>query len=467
MALNGYFYGTTANAWIKPKLTWSAEQSVEGNYSDITVTLSYSRTNTGYKTEGDWSGSITLGEETVTGKKHISVTYQSDTPAMTATFRVYHDRYGALSAPLSAEGRITNPADSTLRSTKISGQLQPDAIPRASSVSAAGAAIEGRSVVVIGRKSASFSHSLRYRFGQLEGWIDENGEAAEEESRYTAQVVNFMLPESFYGQLPDRQTGQCSLICSTYQGEVCIGQQETAFTVTADPALCGPVLTVTPKNPDTHLTQREDLFIRYLSAMECTIDALARKGATLVEVLAQGQPVAGQPFLLERVETDTVRFTVTDSRGYTAEVILQPQMIDYVLLTTNATVQRTDPTGGDGVLTLQGSCWKGSFPLMENGLTAAWTLDGQTYTAQPEIRDDHSYRLEIPLSGLDYRRSYAIELTVSDAAMTASQSLTVHKGLPVFDWGEGDFRFHVPVELPELTIGGIPLADYIRGIMKE
>jgi len=102
-----------------------------------------------------------------------------------------------------------------------------------------------------------------------------------------------------------------------------------------------------------------------------------------------------------------------------------------------------------------------------NGLTAAWTLDGQTYTAQPEIRDDHSYRLEIPLSGLDYRRSYAIELTVSDAAMTASQSLTVHKGLPVFDWGEGDFRFHVPVELPELTIGGIPLADYIRGIMKE
>ena len=47
-------------------------------------------------------------------------------------------------------------------------------------------------------------------------------------------------------------------------------------------------------------------------------------------------------------------------------------------------------------------------------------------------------------------------------AMAVTADVTVRKGLPVFDWGETDFRFHVPVDLPALTIGGIPLADYIR-----
>ena len=45
------------------------------------------------------------------------------------------------------------------------------------------------------------------------------------------------------------------------------------------------------------------------------------------------------------------------------------------------------------------------------------------------------------------------------------KTLTLKKGVPVFDWGEEDFRFHVPVEMPALTVNGVPLADYIRAIV--
>ena len=106
MALNGTFYGTTTNERVKPKIVWSAVQNTEGNYSDVTATLYYSRTNTGYETAGLFEGSITIGGDTKTESRNISVTYNSNTQAITHTARVYHDSYGAKSLTVSASGRI-------------------------------------------------------------------------------------------------------------------------------------------------------------------------------------------------------------------------------------------------------------------------------------------------------------------------------------------------------------------------
>ena len=43
MAGSGSFTGTTANSAIVPTITWSAAQSQEGNYSDVTAVLTYDR----------------------------------------------------------------------------------------------------------------------------------------------------------------------------------------------------------------------------------------------------------------------------------------------------------------------------------------------------------------------------------------------------------------------------------------
>ena len=45
MALQGSFSGETSNDQITPTITWQATQSVIGNYSDITATLTYKRKN--------------------------------------------------------------------------------------------------------------------------------------------------------------------------------------------------------------------------------------------------------------------------------------------------------------------------------------------------------------------------------------------------------------------------------------
>ena len=71
------------------------------------------------------------------------------------------------------------------------------------------------------------------------------------------------------------------------------------------------------------------------------------------------------------------------------------------------------------------------------------TIDGNTYTAT------------LTLSGLEYTNAYSIRIRASDAihvydgplAEPIYRNTEISKGIPVFDWGEEDFQFNVPVGL--------------------
>lgn len=131
MALSGTITGTTENKYIDSKIVWSATQSVDGNYSMVTATLHYSRNNTGYSTNGTWNGSITINGVTKTGTNSLSITYQSDTVAITNTVKVIHDNNGAKTITISASGSMPS---TSLKSTTISGSVQLTTIPRAATL---------------------------------------------------------------------------------------------------------------------------------------------------------------------------------------------------------------------------------------------------------------------------------------------------------------------------------------------
>lgn len=107
MAGSGSFTGTTANSAIVPTITWSAAQSQEGNYSDVTAVLTYDRTNSGYTTYGTWSGSITINGAATAGSRYLEIGYQTHTEAIRATVRVYHETDGSRSVTISAAGGIS------------------------------------------------------------------------------------------------------------------------------------------------------------------------------------------------------------------------------------------------------------------------------------------------------------------------------------------------------------------------
>ena len=115
--INGYFYGKTSNTAIKPKITWTAQEDVAGNYSEVTAKLSYSRTDS-YMTYGQWSGSITInGDKKTVSNQYLEITKNSNTGAITHTVRVPHNEDGTKTVTISAAGAIDG---TTLSKTSFS-----------------------------------------------------------------------------------------------------------------------------------------------------------------------------------------------------------------------------------------------------------------------------------------------------------------------------------------------------------
>ena len=85
MALNGIIYGSTNNKYITCYISWSAVQNKIENYSDVTANLYYSRTNSGYSTHGTWNGAIGIDGNVVSASRSISITYNSNTFAISSS----------------------------------------------------------------------------------------------------------------------------------------------------------------------------------------------------------------------------------------------------------------------------------------------------------------------------------------------------------------------------------------------
>lgn len=445
MGISGSFYGSTSNGAIKPKISWSAQENIQGNYSDVTAKLSYSRTDS-YTTYGHWEGSLTINgsQKTVSGK-YVEITKNSNTVTITHTVRVPHNDDGTKTITISAAGSIP---DTTLAKTTISGKVKLTAIPRAASIAAADADIGSVAVVTIGKKSDSYTYTVAYRFGSLTGYLSENG-LSDTPVFLTAACLPFPVPEDFYYEIPDKATDSCILTCTTWLDDTAVGEpQQTSFAVRANPDRCGPLLTatVTDINPDTlALTGDAEMLVRYVSTALCTMEAQAQYGASITEQWIGDQLAEGGNAELGNVQADTVRFLARDSRGYTAQQILSLRLVPYFVPMIRLNAARIDATSGNVKFTAQGSFYSGSFGAADNFLQVRCQVNGGEWiTLAPDI-DGDAFFCEGVLTGLDYTQSHRIALEVSDTLNKVMTDVVINPGIPTFDWGRDDFAFNVPV----------------------
>jgi len=459
MSISGSFYGTTGNSAVKPKISWSAVESIEGNYSDVTATLSYSRTDS-YKTYGYWAGSLTInGNKKSVSGKYVEISKNSNTVTVTHTVRVPHNDDGTKSITISASGSISG---TTLTKTTISASVALENIPRAASVAATDADIGSVSMVTIGKKSDLYTYTVAWQFGSLRGYLSDDG-LSDEAVQVRVSSLAFALPEHFYYEIPDKASDLCTLTCTTFLDGSPIGSaQQCSFTVRADPARCGPVLRVSVKDIDpaaVALTGDPDTFIRYVSTAQCTLTAQARFGASIIRKKIAGETVLSDTLTLEKVDADSVHFAVRDSRGYTAEETADLELLPYFTPILRLSAARTDATSGDAVLQAEGSFYQGMFGSTGNDLRMQYQIGGGTpVSLTPEV-EDGAFRLRAVLHDLDYTQSYQITVTVSDAISSVNATAMINPGIPVFDWSKDDFQFHVPV-----IVQGKELLSLVEGV---
>ncbi len=453
-----YSYGSLAwqsvsNAYILDLIV--KEESIDqvNNTSLISYTLQL-RSGPNNRFTDTISASVTIAGVTKSTSLSIYAAYNKTYTLLTGSQTVTHDADGSLS--LSVQGKTWGVSDNKYAppDMSVSGTLALTQIPRASTLGATDGDIGSMSVIAVDRKSTAYTHSIGYQFGSLTGYIKGDGSVSSTEVKLTATNISFQIPTTFYAQIPNGKSGVCTLTCKTYSGTAQIDQAQTAtFTAKVNqsqntPQVTGTVQDINSKTLD--LTGDSSILVRYQSTARCTISAQAKNSASIVSRSVNGQSLT-QTLDISAVQTGSFVFRAQDSRGYSASCSISKTVIPYVPLTCNVSIQRPEPTEDRIVLTISKSNYfKGSFGSKENALTISYVSGSQSGTITPVIQDN-SYTAELELTGFPYDETRKIQLTVSDKLTTLNRSLTVMRGLPVFDWSQTDFCFHVPVTAPSVN----------------
>ncbi len=332
---------------------------------------------------------------------------------------------------------------------ELSQTLQLDTIAQAAGLMATDAPIGGISRLAITRKSQAHTYSLEYQFGELSGFVDESGELESQEVKFSCDSVDFSVPPSFYGQIPNAKEGICRLTLRTYLGSDLVGQpQSAAFTAYTQEENSCPVVTgrVVDTNQATlELTGDETCLVRYGSQALCLLEALPRNGAGLAKQLIAGYEVSDGRLVLQQPQMETVVFAAEDTRGYKTQQTVAVPMVAYRKPSLEIQVGRTgvDSAG----LTVAGDCFTGSFGLQENALSAAYSIDGVNFIPLALQTEENRFYAAAVLENMDYAQVYEVTVRVWDRLYSVQKQAILKKTLPVFDWGEKDFAFHVPVAM--------------------
>lgn len=443
--------GGRIDVWVEYTL---ADQSITGNYTPVTAyfyaalnenytssTANVRGLNSSFSISGIAGAAVSSGAYDFTSPQKVNFlgSFSGNIP---------HNSDGTKT--IAMEGSFTT-LSSYISGGSVSAVVTLPTIARASAITAEDAAIEDTARVTVSRYAAGFTHSIQWQFGDLSGYLAQDGSMVDGETVFSQTQLDVALPESFYEQIPDAPDGVCTLTCRTYQGSDFIGESTCDFAVRADRSLCSPTVSGTVEDCDPAtlaLTGNKYILVSGRSDALCTVTAQAKNGASITQLT--------DPHIIEDIATGTVQFAATDSRGYTATYGVTLPLIPYISLSCDASVKRTDPTSGNAVLTLSGQCYLGSFGAVDNALTITCRAGEQTWTVTPTVGIDNSYYTTVTLGGLDYTQAHTLTITAADCLDTVNTTVTVQKGQPVFDWGEGDFQFHVPV-----GIQGDPVADFV------
>ena len=474
--VKGFFdiAGTGTYNWITGRVFYEETYDPLANTSQVTITDLQFKSSNWYWYEYFLNGTVSINGAVVAkpnsalGNLRVYITAQNKffsvgnplAPPWTSG-TIAHNTDGSKSIEISLDVRGWNNSGAGGSGWRVAGgqTVALTTIPRASEIKAADAAIGSVSMIAVNRKSTAYTHSIEYWFGTLAGYVTESGGVSPTEVKMTATSIPWTVPTEFYTQITNAQTGWGELHCRTYSGSTQVGDMTTArFNALTREETCRPEVsgTVTDGNSATAgLTGDENnVLVRYMSTAVCTISATAKNGASIVSktIGGVGIGVKENTRSIPAVETGSFTFSATDSRGYSyTPDPVKKTLIPYVKLTNNASATRNGSLSGDARLSLSGDYYSGGFGAVDNTLTAKYRItgvDSNWNTVTPAVTGNR-YSLFVPLSGLDYKQPFNIEVWVEDKLAVVNKSIVLEAADPSFYWGKDSFTFGIPVAMNE------------------
>lgn len=420
--------------WVQ----WSQNsQSIEDNSTTINWSCGFHPGHQYYTNAIKMNSVVINGVEVYSGGTYSNITDYQDRTFASGTLKIPHTSDGSKSFTISGFSGWIYGSGTTYASSQT---FTLPTIPRASSVSYSPADIGSNATISINRASSSFTHTLTYSFGSLEGTIA---------TKTSSTSVSWTIPTTFYAQIPNDKSGTGTITCETYNGSTLIGSKSIYFTTTVNESLSSPVLS--PTAIDTNavtiaLTGDNSKFVKYFSNASVDTAAEARNSATLKSYNIACGPdfITTASGTINTVKNSSFTFSVTDSRGYTTTQTLNKTLIEYIKLTCSMEASAPS-TAGISTLQISGNYWDGNFGATANTLTVQYRykIQGETYgdwITVTATKSDNTYNATANISGLDYQTTYVFQARALDKLIAINTNEQTRRTTPIFDWGKDDFN---------------------------
>ena len=404
-------YGYSDSGWPDHYVfSWSlSSQSIVNNTSTITWSLKAAGGDNGERFTIVKEKYVTVNGSTQTNTA-VTNTYNG-TVAFSGTTTIKHANNGKGSFSASAGGAFYYYG--SYNSTG-SGSWDLPTIPRATTPTFSASSVNMGSAVTISLApaDASFKHKLTYAFGSLSGQTSGIASGANFTSSGTVSVA-FTPPTSLGAQIPNANSGTCTITCYTYNsGGTHIGTTTKTLTLNVPsytPTISNIALAGVNLLSSTYVSMR--------SSVNVSVAAQTSYGATIksYSTVLDGKTYTTQSFTSSVLTTGskTAKVTVTDSRGKTvtkdsSAITVYAYSIPYVTAFTLA----RQSNGTTVIATL-----KGGFAAVnnKNAKTIKVTLNGVTNTVTASA---YTFDTTTTFTGVSTDQTFTATLTLTDSYTT-------------------------------------------------
>lgn len=474
----GVINGSTNSKHITAKVEWSSTPNNAANKSSVTATLFYKKSSSSTATTyGTIKGSITINGTKTDFSKSVTLK-NNDTWVQVASATVEgiaHNADGKKSITISAAGGISG---TSFTSTDLSANVALDDIPRQATIkSAPNFNDEANPTITYANPAGNVVTSLQACIS----WTG-NADIAYRDISKTGTSYTFNLTSAERTKIRNACANANSMSVTFYVKTVISGVTyysklaKTLSIVNATPTLNPTAVEDTDSSTDggdsagnIAATGSNTRWLKGISDVRYSFGAAALKGATIKSYKVEcgskkGTSASG---VLFDVDSGSIKFTVTDSRGNTATQTLTRTLVNYVKLTCDlkATIALDSGETAKATLKISGNCFNGQIKSGVANSIKVWyryKAEGGSYggwTAVTATLSGNSYSLtHVVPTALDYRNNYTFEARAQDDLQLAygkyitSGAVTVN-AKPVFDWGKIDFNFNVPVTVHNGDVG--------------
>ena len=442
---------STTNQYVKYTITVTQNsQSVANNTSNVTVSVRFYRTNTGYTTYG--TGTLyckingTTYSASVTPDDKIT---NSGIVLFTKTLDISHNSDGTKTLTCSAW--IDH---NVITSNEQSYSQVMTTIPRKSTLTASNGTLGTAQTLTVDRKSSSFTHTITYECGEESGIVCVKSGSTS---------ISFTPPIDLAAQNTTGTSVSVVFTIMTFNGNDTVGTSTKTITC-AIPSSVKPTVSIAVSDGAGY-SGTYGGYIQGKSTFKITLTESGSYGSTIKsrKTTADGKTYTVASFTTAVISgsgTLTISATVTDSRGRTGTASKTVTVLAYKTPIVSSTkVYRCDSTGtasgGGAYLAVK---FNATITSLNSKNTATYTVKykktsetAYTTVTLSDYANNYSVSNGICVFTAATASSYDVILNVADSFGTVGRTMVGASVRKLFSWGTKIFgiAFGKTVELED------------------